>query len=199
MNIFVGNLSFDAKEADVYKFFMPYGGVSFVSIVMDKKGRNSRGFGFLEMPDEVEAKAAIAALNGKEMMGRVLLVEQALPKEPGEGIGPRKKKERLAPEENKEGAGIKPRSRREGGYKTGRRSLSFMRKRVEAGITEPMPERKFHENPMRWRKKKPWEKKQGETKPRQESEQPPAPRPGIRDGDKKPPFKAARKPHRFKR
>ena len=82
MNIFVGNLSFDANEGDVKKLFEGFGNVASVVIVMrkEKKAPKSRGFGFVQMPDEQQAFAAIAALNGKEFMGRVLNVNPARPK-----------------------------------------------------------------------------------------------------------------------
>jgi len=82
MNIFVGNLSFDANEGDVKKLFEGFGNVASVVIVMrkEKKAPKSRGFGFVQMPDEQQALAAIAALNGKEFMGRVLDVNPARPK-----------------------------------------------------------------------------------------------------------------------
>jgi RNA recognition motif-containing protein len=82
MNIFVGNLSFEATEGDVNKLFEDFGNVVSVAIVMEKekKAPKSRGFGFVEMPDEQQALAAIAALNGKEFMGRVLNVNPARPK-----------------------------------------------------------------------------------------------------------------------
>jgi len=155
MNIFVGNLSFDAKEADVYKLFMPFGSVTYVSIVMDKKGKNSRGFGFLEMSDEAQAKAAIAALEGKELMGRPIHVEPALTKRPKKAFSPAKSRARLVTDDQKDAALGKPDIHRAAGYKAGRRSRSFMKRRHAAGITEPLPERKNQDNPMRWRKKKP--------------------------------------------
>jgi RNA recognition motif-containing protein len=77
MNIFVGNLLFEATEGDVKKLFEGFGNVASVRIVMEKKGAKSRGFGFVQMPDEQQALAAIAALNGKEFMGRVLNVNPA--------------------------------------------------------------------------------------------------------------------------
>ena len=82
MNIFVGNLLFDATEGDVKKLFECYGLVASVVIVMskEKKAPKSRGFGFVDMPDEQQALTAIAALNGKEFMGRVLNVDVARPK-----------------------------------------------------------------------------------------------------------------------
>lgn len=165
MNIFVGNLAFEAKEADVYKLFMPFGKVAFISVVMDKKGKRSRGFGFLEMPDESEAKAAIAELNGKELMGRPINIELALSKKPRGGISPKQNNDA------RDRSGFP----KEGGYKSGRRSRSFMRRRAADGITEPLPERKNQENPMRWRKKKPWQKKSTESKPWNKVEGAPGP------------------------
>ncbi len=184
MNIFVGNLSFEAKEADVYKLFTGFGSVAFVSIVMEKKGKKSRGFGFLQMPDEQQAQAAIAALNGKEFMGRPLNVELARPKpEVGRGRHERKKfHPEIKPEgqqhpgegQDRRDVRFNPAFRKRGRYKTGRRSLSYLKKRAEAGIEEPaIPPRKHHENPMRWRKKpgqpKPWQKKNEESKPWEKS------------------------------
>ena len=82
MNIFVGNLSFGANEGDVKKLFEDFGNVASVGIVMrkEKKAPKSRGFGFVQMPDQQQALAAIAALNGKEFMGRVLDIDPARPK-----------------------------------------------------------------------------------------------------------------------
>lgn len=77
MKMFVGNLSFDATEADVKSLFEGFGTVSSVVIVMEKKEAKSRGFGFVEMPDDQQAGAAIASLNAKEFMGRPLNVSQA--------------------------------------------------------------------------------------------------------------------------
>ncbi|MCU0665500.1 MAG: hypothetical protein MUF05_00130 [Candidatus Omnitrophica bacterium] len=170
MNIFVGNLSFDAKETDVYQEFMAHGKVSSIVIVMDKKGKHSRGFGFVEMPDDEEARRAIEALNGKEILGRAINVMPALPKKPEREV-PKEKKphhEYQRPEHKE----LHPKAftfERTGEYKKGRRTRSFMMRRAESGITGPMPERKFKENPMRWRKKapysKPWEKNRGEKPP----------------------------------
>ena len=82
MNIFVGNLLFEATQGDVKKLFEGFGNVASVVITMEKekKAPKSRGFGFVQMPDEQQALAAIAALNGKEFMGRVLNVNPARPK-----------------------------------------------------------------------------------------------------------------------
>jgi len=94
MNIFVGNLSFSSTEDDVKKLFEGLGSVASVVIVMskEKKAPKSRGFGFLEMPDQQQALAAIGALNGKEFMGRVLNVSPARPKTEAEREKSLKKK-----------------------------------------------------------------------------------------------------------
>ena len=80
MNIYVGNLSFDATEEDVRMVFEPFGKVESAKIVQDKYSGRSRGFGFVEMPSEDEAKAAISGLNGKEVKGRALSVNEARPR-----------------------------------------------------------------------------------------------------------------------
>jgi len=79
----VGNLSFDSTVADVKKLFEGFGNVASAMIVMEKqkKASKSRGFGFVQMPDEQQALAAIAALNSKEFMGRLLNVNPARPKD----------------------------------------------------------------------------------------------------------------------
>jgi cold-inducible RNA-binding protein len=90
MNIYVGNLSFNATEDDIRQAFAAYGQVSTASIVKDKFTGQSRGFGFVEMPDATEAQAAIAGLNGKEIQGRALTVNEARPRTegaPGGGRG----------------------------------------------------------------------------------------------------------------
>src|SRR5277367_6406520 len=79
MNIFVGNLSFLATENDVKGAFEAFGSVSSVRI-KKKSGKNSRGFGFVSMPDEEQAFAAIAGLQNKEFMGRPMSVSIERPK-----------------------------------------------------------------------------------------------------------------------
>lgn len=163
MNIFVGNLAFEAKEEDLQRAFMAFGVVTSVAIVMEKKGKKSRGFGFLEMPDEQEALAAIAQLQGKEILGRPINVMPALSKEPKKPAAPR------------QDASFK----RTGKYKEGRRSLSYARQRRESGIAAPASKPRFKSNPMRWLKKprsparfakpegelKPWQRTQTESNP----------------------------------
>ena len=78
-NIFVGNLSFQATKEDLKKLFEPFGAVVHTVIVEQKKGK-SRGFGFVDMPNEEEKNKAIAALQDKEFMGRKLLVTVVVPK-----------------------------------------------------------------------------------------------------------------------
>jgi len=79
MNIFVGNLSFSATEDDVKVLFETFGTVASVRI-KKKSGKNSRGFGFVTMPDDLQAQAAIAGLEDKEFMGRPLSVSVKRPK-----------------------------------------------------------------------------------------------------------------------
>ena len=81
-NIFVGNLSFTATRDDVHKLFASFGTVISVIITQKKKGK-SRGFGFVTMPNEEEKNKAMAALQGKEFMGRPLVVNAFIPKPPG--------------------------------------------------------------------------------------------------------------------
>jgi RNA recognition motif-containing protein len=86
-NIFVGNLSFGATEDAVRTVFEAYGRVERVSIVTDRDTGRARGFGFVEMNDDGEAASAIAALNGSELDGRAMNVNQARPKEQRSSFG----------------------------------------------------------------------------------------------------------------
>ena len=87
-NIFVGNLSFGATEDAVRSMFETYGPVDRVSIMTDRDTGRSRGFGFVEMTNSPEGDRAIAELNGKELDGRVLNINEARPKvERGSGGG----------------------------------------------------------------------------------------------------------------
>src|SRR5512142_3351436 len=78
--IFVGNFSFSTTEADLRQWFEPYGAVDSASVVTDRDTGRSRGFGFVEMQNNSEADAAIAALNGRDSGGRPLTVNEARPK-----------------------------------------------------------------------------------------------------------------------
>jgi RNA recognition motif-containing protein len=82
MNIYVGNLSWQTTEPELQELFEGYGQVSSVAIIKDKYTGKSRGFAFVEMPDDGEARAAIDALNETEFGGRSLKVNEARPKEP---------------------------------------------------------------------------------------------------------------------
>lgn len=80
MNIYVGNLAYKARENDLRQAFEAYGSVSSVKIIVDKATRRSKGFGFVEMPDDDEARRAISELHGKDLMGRNLNVNESLSK-----------------------------------------------------------------------------------------------------------------------
>ena len=80
VNIYVGNLSYEATQDDLRHAFEAHGEVSSVSIIMDKMTGRSRGFGFVEMPDQGAAQAAISALNLQEIRGRAMTVNEAKPK-----------------------------------------------------------------------------------------------------------------------
>jgi RNA recognition motif-containing protein len=86
-NIFVGNLSYNATEHDVRAMFEEYGTVDRVSIVTDRDTGRAKGFGFVEMSVNAEAENAIAGLNGREMDGRALNVNEARPREERGGFG----------------------------------------------------------------------------------------------------------------
>ena len=86
-NIFVGNLSYGATEDAVRALFEAYGTVDRVSIVTDRETGQARGFGFVEMPVNAEADRAIEELNGREMGGRALNINEARPKEDRGGFG----------------------------------------------------------------------------------------------------------------
>jgi RNA recognition motif-containing protein len=88
MNIYVGNLLREATEDDVRKAFEAFGQVTTVKIITDRYTGDSRGFGFVEMPDHQEAKSAISGLDGKDLRGRNLKVNEARPREDrGGGFG----------------------------------------------------------------------------------------------------------------
>ena len=92
MNIYVGNLSWGLKDQDLANLFTPFGEVASAKIVMDKFTQRSKGFGFVEMPNNEQAQAAIAQLNGSEVEGRNLVVNESRPKEEGSGGGGFKKR-----------------------------------------------------------------------------------------------------------
>ncbi len=85
MNIYVGNLSWSMTDADLQELFVPYGAVKSAKILMDKFTGRSKGFGFVEMEDDENAKAAIAGLNENEIQGRKIVVNESQPRPEGSG------------------------------------------------------------------------------------------------------------------
>jgi RNA recognition motif-containing protein len=77
MNIFIGNLSYNVIGGDLRHAFEAYGQVTSATIIKDKQSGKSKGFGFVEMPDQAEAQSAIAALNGIPFKGRTITVNEA--------------------------------------------------------------------------------------------------------------------------
>jgi len=86
-NIFVGNLDFGATDDSVRTMFEAYGTVDRASVVTDRDSGRSKGFAFVEMPNDAEGERAIAALNGKELNGRALTINEARPKAEGGSRG----------------------------------------------------------------------------------------------------------------
>ena len=89
MKIYVGNLSYEVTEDDLRQAFAAFGPVESVAIIKDRSTGQSKGFGFVEMPSKEEGQAAITGMNGKEIKGRTLNVNEALPRteKPGGGGG----------------------------------------------------------------------------------------------------------------
>ena len=87
MNIYVGNVSYQMTDDDLRNAFEAYGDVESARVIMDRDTGRSKGFGFVEMPDRDEAMAAIEGLNGKEIAGRAVTVNEARPRPAGGGGG----------------------------------------------------------------------------------------------------------------
>ena len=83
--LYVGNLSYGVSDSTLQEMFSAHGNVESAQVIMDRDTGRSKGFGFVEMGSDQEAQAAIAAMNGKEMEGRTLTVNEARPKESGGG------------------------------------------------------------------------------------------------------------------
>ena len=83
MNIYVANIPYKSTEGELRQLFEQFGEVSSAKIIMDKFTQRSRGFGFIEMPDESAARQAINDLNGADFMGKNLVVNEARPKSDG--------------------------------------------------------------------------------------------------------------------
>lgn len=84
MDIYVGNLPYAATDPDLQELFEQYGAVSSARVILDRMSGRSKGFGFVEMPDASEAQAAIDALNGADLMGRAIRVNESQPKPQGD-------------------------------------------------------------------------------------------------------------------
>jgi RNA recognition motif-containing protein len=82
VNIYVSNIAFNASTQDLRQLFEPYGMVDEIRVITDRETGRSKGFGFVEMPDGTAARTAIAKLQGQEMEGRTLTVNEAKPREP---------------------------------------------------------------------------------------------------------------------
>ncbi|KJS00324.1 MAG: RNA-binding protein, partial [Desulfobulbaceae bacterium BRH_c16a] len=89
MKLYVGNLSYEITEQDLQQMFEQFGQVGSANIIKDKYSGQSKGFGFVEMDAQAEAQAAIEALNGKEMKGRAIIVNEARPRTESSGGGGR--------------------------------------------------------------------------------------------------------------
>lgn len=87
MKLYVGNLPYTMDEGDLRDLFTPYGAPTSVAVITDRGTGRSKGFGFVEFGDDAEAKAAIAALNGRDFNGRALTVSEARPRAEGGGGG----------------------------------------------------------------------------------------------------------------
>ena len=85
MKIYAGNLSYEVTEEDLRKAFEQFGQVESTTIIKDKYSGQSKGFGFVEFPSKAEGQAAIDGLNGKELKGRTLNVNEARPRPEGRG------------------------------------------------------------------------------------------------------------------
>ena len=87
--LYVGNLAYTVSDSDLLRLFEAHGTVQSAQVIMDRDTGRSKGFGFVEMGSDQEAQAAIAAMNGKEVDGRALTVNEAKPKEDRGGGGGR--------------------------------------------------------------------------------------------------------------
>ena len=85
MNIYIGNLSYEVTDEDLKQAFGAFGQVESINIIKDKYSGESKGFGFVEMPNHQEAKSAISGLDGKDLKGRTLKVNEARPRDDRQG------------------------------------------------------------------------------------------------------------------
>lgn len=89
MNIYVANLHYRLNDEDLHQIFSEFGQVTSAKIIKDHETGRSRGFGFVEMPNQEEGTKAMESLNGSEVEGKQLMVNEARPKQPGNGGGNR--------------------------------------------------------------------------------------------------------------
>lgn len=87
MKLYVGNLSYGTNEEELRRVFETHGELSSVAVIMDRETGRSKGFGFVEFVNDEDAKAAIAAMDGREVGGRTLKVNEARPRESSGGFG----------------------------------------------------------------------------------------------------------------
>jgi RNA recognition motif-containing protein len=132
MNIYVGNLSWNLKDQDLSNLFAQHGEVTSAKIVTDKFTQRSKGFGFVEMANDEEAQAAIAALNNSEVDGRNLVVNESRPKPEGSGGGSGFKKRSFGGGGG--GGGYKGGSGGGGGYNKGGSGGGYNRDRGNGGF-----------------------------------------------------------------
>lgn len=92
MNLYVGNLSREVDEQELRKAFESFGKIASVKVIRDKTSGNSRGFGFVEMPVEAEARTAMTSMNNRDLKGRKLNVNVAIPKSSRPGGGKRRRR-----------------------------------------------------------------------------------------------------------
>lgn len=92
MNIYIGNLSSEVSEEDLKNLFSEYGNITSVKVIKDMYSGTSKGFGFIELSNQTEAQKAINYLNGKELKGKSIVVNEARPKNDSRSGGVRSKK-----------------------------------------------------------------------------------------------------------
>ena len=98
MNLYVGNLAYSMRDDDLNALFAAHGDVDTARVIMDRMSGRSKGFGFVEMSDETAAKAAIEAINGTEIEGRDIVVNEARPREPRrDNRGSDRRDDRMSP------------------------------------------------------------------------------------------------------
>jgi cold-inducible RNA-binding protein len=132
MNIFVGNLTFRTTEQELQREFEAFGEVGSVKIIMDRETLKSRGFAFVEMRNQDQALAAIAGINGKELAGQTLKVNEARPREARGGQSRERTGSGYGSSDRAGGSGFDNRSR-SGGYDSGEGDTSIYDSKGRSG------------------------------------------------------------------